>query len=177
MSLQDILAQHGGAAAGIVLVALLSLIQISPVKINPWSFIGRLFKRGIRSVGKALTSDMEERITTRFDTMDGKMETFEARLDDIETKVIESSEEAREQAAVSARARILRFGDEILHKRRHSKDHFDSVLRDAAMYEKYCGEHKNFENGVTGPTIERIKEVYHERLVKNDFLGGFEDEE
>lgn len=170
MSLQDILAQHGGAAAGIVLVALLSLIQISPVKINPWSFIGRLFKRGIRSVGKALTSDMEERITTRFDTMDGKMETFESRLNDIETKVVESSEEAREQAAISARARILRFGDEVLHGKDHSKDHFDSVLRDTKMYTDYCVQHPEFENGVTGPTIARIKEVYHDRLVKNDFL-------
>ena len=75
-----------------------------------------------------------------------------------------------EQTAISARARILRFGEELLRGVEHTKEHFDSILKDIKMYEAYCEKHREFENGITEPIIERIKEVYRDRLRKNDFL-------
>ncbi len=130
-------------AAGAFMVAILmSLIQISPIKIDPWTTIGNWLNKNLLK-----------------------------RLDDIDVRVIRLDKRVSEQAAINARARILRFGDEILMGEKHSKEHFDSILRETAVYERYCEENSGFENGVTELTIERIKDVYKERLEKGDFLS------
>ena len=46
MSIQEILASSGGA-----LVILITLVQIAPIKVNPWSAIGKM-------IGKALNGDV-----------------------------------------------------------------------------------------------------------------------
>ena len=46
MSIQEILASSGGA-----LVILMTLMQIAPIKVNPWSAIGKM-------IGKALNGDV-----------------------------------------------------------------------------------------------------------------------
>ena len=46
MSIQEILASSGGA-----LVILMTLVQIAPIKVNPWSAIGKM-------IGKALNGDV-----------------------------------------------------------------------------------------------------------------------
>ena len=66
--------------------------------------------------------------------------------------------------------RVLRFGDELLHDVRHTKEHFDDVLRDITEYEKYCLEHPEFENDQMHITAEHIKETYHKCLREHSFL-------
>lgn len=167
---------------------LLTLIQISPIKIDPWTAIWKLIKKGLRAVGRAINSEvMEEVKAVRTDLTaevqavraDLSAEVTEVKTDlssvkdtvaAVQTNVVEMGTANEEQAMINARARILRFGDELLHKVRHSKDHFDSVLKDAKTYENYCREHQNFENGVTEPTIQRIRDVYDACLESNDFL-------
>ena len=139
MTGQELLLGGGG------LVALLTIIQVSDIKINPWSAIGR-------AIGRAINGEVLDKV--------GALEAeVQGIKDDIE-----------EQAAVNCRARILRFGDEVLHNDRHSKDHFDQTLRDIAKYELYCKDHPDFENNVTELTGQRIKEVYMRQLHDNDFL-------
>ena len=86
--------------------------------------------------------------------------------DDIQT-VREEGEEGR---IVECRIRILRFSDEILHGKIHSKDHFDQIMIDIGKYEKYCENHKSFENGITKSSVTLVKDTYADRLKKNDFL-------
>lgn len=78
--------------------------------------------------------------------------------------------ELGERTAISCRVRILKFMDEILEGRRHTKDSYDQVNNDITTYEKYCREHPNFKNNQTAATIEFINKNYQERLEKNDFL-------
>ena len=75
-----------------------------------------------------------------------------------------------EQNAITCRVRILRFGDEIIHGDKHSKDSFDQVLEDIDSYELYCREHPEFKNNKTVITTKAIKSNYKEGLEKNDFL-------
>lgn len=140
MTLQDILA--GG---GRILVIVLTLLQIAPIKINPWGAIAK-------AMGRAINADLTDKVTR-----------LEHKVDGIKDK-------AEEDHAIACRARILRFGDEVLHGERHSKDHFDQILMDIKNYDDYCGCHPDFPNNVTELTSERIKAVYRERLEKNDFL-------
>lgn len=78
--------------------------------------------------------------------------------------------ELREQAAINARVRILRFADEMMESRRHSKDSWDQVMGDITMYDKHCLADPDFKNGQTEATVEYIKRGYAERLEKHDFL-------
>ena len=65
-----------------------------------------------------------------------------------------------EQSARNSRARILRFGDEILHGTKHTQEHFDEILGCITEYTKYCDEHPDFMNHVTVKTTQHILDVY-----------------
>lgn len=61
-------------------------------------------------------------------------------------------------------------GDETIHGVRHTKEHFDQILRDITNYEQYCKDHPRFENNTTVLTSQRIKDIYEDCLAKADFL-------
>ena len=71
---------------------------------------------------------------------------------------------------MNCRTQFTRFGDELRHGMKHSKDHFDQTLMNITKYEQYCQVHKDFANNVTEATAKLIKRNYEERLEKNDFL-------
>lgn len=132
------------SGGGILLVAM-TLIQFSPIKVDPWSALAK-------AIGKAINKEVIDKV----DKLDRDLQTVR--------------KEAAEQAAVNCRARILRFGDEVMHGVRHSKDHFDQVLHDITVYERYCEANPDFENNMTALTSARIKEVFSKCMEKNDFL-------
>lgn len=140
MSAFEIITSGSGA-----LFILLTLIQLAPIKVNPWSAIGK-------AIGKALNHEVLEKV----DNLDAELKGLKS--------------EVSENVAVDCRARILRFGDEVLHGERHTKDHFEQILRDIKKYELYCEEHPDFENNVTELTSTRIEEIYTKCLDTNDFL-------
>lgn len=78
--------------------------------------------------------------------------------------------EAKETKAIDARIRILKFMDELLEGRRHTKDSYDQCLSDITKYEIYCIENPKFKNNQTVSTVEYIKKDYQKRLEKHDFL-------
>lgn len=87
------------------------------------------------------------------------------------TEKIEAIEEkADERNAVNARVRILRFADETLEGKRHSKDSFDQCLSDIDDYEDYVTKNPDFLNNQTHATVTYIKKIYTERLERHDFL-------
>ncbi len=140
MSIFDIVTTSGGVA-----LILITLIQISPIKLNPWSAIGR-------TVGKIINGEVLEHVNV----LDAAIKSLKA--------------EFAENVAIDCRARILRFGDEVLHGTRHTKDHFEEILRDIKKYNRYCEEHPDFENNVTELTSSRIQDIYKKCLEQNDFL-------
>ena len=156
MTFEEILSR---GSSGILLI--LTLIQLAPIKINPWAAIGKW-------IGKTLNHEVLQKTAH----MSDEIERLESSVKDLR-----GDWEARE--AYLCRVRILRFGDEMLRRERHSKEHFDQVLIDIAEYEQYCEKNKNFRNGVAVATIQRIKDVYMDRLENNDFLcsGRRKDDE
>lgn len=79
-------------------------------------------------------------------------------------------ERLAQKDAEDARNHILRFGDEIKNKVRHSEEYFNQILDDITKYEKYCEEHKDFKNARTVATVQIINEVYQKCLREKDFL-------
>ena len=135
-----------------VAVALSGLIEISPIKLNPWSWLGK-------QIGKAVNGDVLTQI-----------ESLKDELSSVKSEVTDLQEKSAERAALSARKSILRFGDEILHGVKHSKDSFDDILLTSTDYEQYCRTHPDFKNNLTERVAELIKRTYDKRLEDNDFL-------
>lgn len=105
-----------------------------------------------RAIGRAINGELMEKV------------------DSLEKKVEKMDEDDKLQRAKDARTRVLRFGDELIHDVRHTKEHFDDVLRDITEYEIYCDEHPKFENDQMHITAEHIKETYHRCLKEHSFL-------
>lgn len=129
-----------------VLVIISAFIEIVPIKVNPWTAI-------LKWIGKKLNGDLSERVGA------------------LESTVKELKDEAKEQQAIDARVRILRFGDELrLNNVKHTKEHFEQILNDIDFYNTYCDSHKDFKNSITVITTEHIRETYRECYEKNSFL-------
>lgn len=144
MTMKEILYGGGGG-----LVILLTLVQISPIKVNPWSTV-------LEWLWKPMLS---------------KMETLEQDMKAVKKEVDTIRDENREIHAKDCRVRILRFSDEVYLGQPHSQEHFKQILWDITHYEKYCDEHPEFENQIAVAAIEQIKDTYNTRLKKHDFLA------
>lgn len=136
----DLMNSYSGLTT-IAVVVLASLLEVSKIKINPWSWIGGLLNKNVMC----------------------KVDKIEKNLADVERKVGEST-------AVSSRYRIIRFDDELLHEVKHTKEHFDQILYDIDVYETYCNEHPDFKNNLAVMAIKHIKNVYQKCSRDNLFL-------
>lgn len=134
-----------GVYGGGGLAILFTILQIAPIKINPWSWLAR-------TIGRAINHDVLEKV----DALDKNMKANKAEDD--------------EQWVLLSRSHILRFGDELRRGVPHSKEHFDQTLLDVSKYEHYCENHPDFPNGKAIGTVTQIKNAYQKCLEKNDFL-------
>ncbi|MCH5334160.1 MAG: hypothetical protein J1D89_09390 [Agathobacter sp.] len=147
MDLQEILLGGSGA-----LFIVLALIQISPLKINPWSAIGRV-------IGQTLNKDVMDELKTIKKAQAETRETLDdhIRMDD-------------ERNADLHRAYILRFNTELLRGIEHTEEGFNEILYNIDCYERYCEEHPKYQNNRAVHAIRHIKKVYDEHLENGTFL-------
>lgn len=146
MSIQEILLGGGG-----VLLFVMSIVQIAPVKINPWSALAN-------AIGRAFNAD----VLKELDSVKKDL-TAHVKVDD-------------ERNADEHRARILRFNNELLRDIPHTKEEFIDVLADIDFYERYCDTHKDYKNNRAVHAIANISRVYDDRLQKHDFLSSSSNE-
>ena len=133
------------AAVCLALIAGTTLIQIAPIKLNPWSWLAK-------AIGRAINEEVIQKV------------------DKLEQELKAQKEYTEEQAVKGCRIRILRFGDEILHDVHHSKEHYDQILLDITEYENYCKNHPEFKNNMTVLTTRRIMATYERCLEEHSFL-------
>lgn len=124
---------------------LLTLVQISPIKINPWSAIAK-------TIGRAINSDVLKELDAVKTGLNNHI-----RMDD-------------ERTAAEHRARILAFNNELLRDIPHTREEFIDILADIDHYERYCKTHPDYENNRAVHAIGNINRVYDDRLEKHDFL-------
>ena len=147
MDIQEIILGGSG-----LLIVLLSLVEIAPIKLNPWSRLAKW-------LGKAINAD----VIKELETVKASQEETRQRL---EAHIV--TNEKRE--ADNCRVRILRFNNELIREIPHTKEEFVEALKDIDEYKKYCREHKDYENERAVHAIANIGRVYDERLKKHDFL-------
>lgn len=145
--------------SGSALFAAMTLVQISPIKVNPWTALRKLMT--YICVGNMPTQ--MDGLSKQITKLDGKLERMQM--------------EQEEHHAKSCRYRILRFADEIYMSTPHSKEHYDQILIDITYYERFCDSHPNFENNVAVEAIKQIKLSYREHLAEHTFLVGGEEDD
>ena len=151
--MQILLAIKDYASNILAVLAMFSIvIEVAPIKINPWSFLAN-------KLGKALNKEVLNEIST-----------LKSRVDTLDERVQQSEAMQSERDAKTARTNILRFGDEIRIGTRHSKESFDEILSDITEYESYCTTHQDFKNNRTKSTEKIIIEVYEHCLRTDSFL-------
>lgn len=146
MNAQEILLGGGG-----LLAVVMTLLQVAPIQVKPWSALAR-------AIGRAINSEV---------------------LNDLKTVKKDLADHIRmndERNADEHRARILRFNNELLRDIPHTKEEFIDVLSDIDFYEHYCDEHKDYKNNRAIHAIANICRVYDDRLREHDFLKSSSNE-
>lgn len=139
MTIQEILLSGGSG-----LLALLTLLEIAPIKINPWSKIAK-------TIGRAINAEVL-----------AEQKAIRARLE----AHIQADDERN---ADMRRTRILRFNNELIREIPHTKEDFIDILADIDDYEAYCRAHPDYRNNRATHAISNIGRVYDARLEKHDF--------
>lgn len=148
MTLDEILL--GG---GVGVVAILSLLEVAPIKINPWGALARW-------AGKAFNAEVLADLKA---VQEAQKETR-----DVLDKHIEADDERN---ADTLRMRILHFNNELLRGDRHTREDFIEILAVIDAYEQYCKNRPNYRNNRASHAIANIGRVYDDRLKLRDFLG------
>lgn len=146
MSIQEILTGGG------ILFIITTIIQIVPVKINPWSALAK-------TLGRAINADVLKELAE-----------VKKQQKETERKMDKHIQVDDERDADMHRTRILQFNTELLRDIKHTREDFIEILAEIDEYELYCREHENYKNNRATHAISNIKRIYDERLEKHDFL-------
>lgn len=137
--------------AGVILVALITIIQKASKKYKPWSWLAEQF-------GKAVNREMLD-----------KIDAISKKVEELEETDKKQDEERDRQLALDARRRILSVADEIRKSIRHSEEYFNDALEDVSYYRNYCRAHPDFENSKAVISSRIIEEAYQQCLLEDDF--------
>lgn len=143
-----------------VVLGLPTLIQLSPLKINPWTLLGKALKWLWRAFCRSLNADVLDKLDALEQEEKSTKATLEAhiKIDD-------------EREADKVRASILHFNNELLRSIPHTKEEFVEILAKIDWYNDFCETHKEYRNSRAVHAIANIERVYDERMKKHDFLN------
>lgn len=150
--------EHGLEIGIILVIAGCIKIPVYEIRLIPF-----LIKKVLRNFGNVINEDIIQRI----EALEGG---FLVCSRDMRDELREHIQKTEEERIDRARSRILRFNDEVMTGRAHSKEHFDEILEDIDKYEDYCFEHPDYENNKAILAIKTIKEEYLYCLEHHSFL-------
>lgn len=137
-----------------VSVALSFVVQITPIKWNPWSSL-------VKWVGKLINTPV-------MDEIQSLKQEMKTEIDSVKADLKESKSEQQENEKDRIRWEILDFANSCRNGRKHTKDEYEHIFRMNDKYEKLLkpGE----KNSYFEAEYEYIKHLHAERQEKNDFL-------
>lgn len=133
---------------GIIIILGSLFIQITPIKVNPWTAF-------FKWMGKNITGDACS-----------KMDSIIAKISQIEHDVTENEKDR-------IRWEILDFANSCHNGRKHTKDEYRHIDKLNRKYIKLLKQTDD-SNGEFEAEYKYIQELYAERIRKNDFLENRE---
>lgn len=141
MSLNDLLTMlhiSPGAGMFIILAVFLSLVQIAPIKINPWDTI-------LGWLGSKINAGVKK------------------QLDAVSQQSNVQKEEFREFWIDYQREAILRFSRECSQDMSHSREEWNHILDIIKRYETFCSKHE-IANGVIEENSSYLRDLHKQLL-------------
>ena len=135
----------------LIFFIVMTFIQITPIKINPWTAIFKWF-------GKQLNTDVLE-----------EMKTVKKQIGTMEKRLDEHISDSKEDELKMRRNTILDFSSSILRGVNYHREKFEFMINECDSYEKYCKDN-DIKNGVAEASIVEIRRIYQEHLRNADFL-------
>lgn len=145
---------YGGLAVivAVLLVIAASVLEVSKIKVNPWSSLGQ-------AIGKRINGQVLQ-----------ELETVKANQRETKEKLDAHIKTDDEREADGWRASILHFNLELIRGIRHTREDFIEIFLIIDKYEGYCRDHPDYPNNRAVHAIANIGQVYDERLKKHDFV-------
>lgn len=144
MTLNDIINSTTTSQGALLLLVILTLVEVAPIKINPWGAL-------LKYIGKVTNSELNEKFDVLQDDLKQLKRDFEVKN------------------ACDLRWDILDFSNSCRNNRKHGREEWEHVIHQLKEYETYVKNH-NIDNGVIEEETKYLREMYQERLAKNDFL-------
>lgn len=135
----------------IVIFGAITLIEVAPIKINPWRAL-------LKWVGKAINGDLQAQIAD-----------LETKVNSLKTELNELKADCESNNTANMRWEILNFVNTCRQGIRHSKDEWRHAMEQLADYEDYT-ERKGISNGVIEEDSLYLRELYHKCNTENDFI-------
>lgn len=156
---------HEEIIALCVALGIPTLIEISPLKINPWRGLWKLLQWLWRSFCRSMNAEVLD-----------KLSTVEAEQKDTKSQLEKHIKLDDEREADKVRTSILHFNNELLRDISHTKEEFVEILAKIDWYNTFCKTHEDYKNSRAVHAIANIERVYDIRLAKKDFLGEVHNE-
>ena len=121
MNLQDALAGGG------IVIVLLTLLEIAPIRINPWGALRSIGRKALGCFGSHINSGVLTELQAVRDAQD-----------DMRRKLDSHIESDQRRSANECRAAILHFNNELLRSIRHTKEEYIDILAEIDSYESFC---------------------------------------
>ena len=127
-----------------ILVGLSVIIQIVPIKLNPWTAI-------LKWIGNKLNKDISDKLNKTVDTVER----------------LEKSQDENEKDRI--RWEVLDFANSCRNNIKHTKDEFQHIIELNDKYKRLLKKTDD-KNGVFDAEYNYIKKLYTECQEKNNFL-------
>lgn len=123
----------------VVLLGTVTIVEVTPIKINPWRWFGNLINGGLIE-----------------------------KINRLEEEIATIKKDQAEDNAESMRCRILSFARSCRRHEIHDTEEWNNIISQIKKYETYVKERK-IDNGVIEENSAYLRELYHERLKNDDF--------
>ncbi|MBQ0113226.1 MAG: hypothetical protein KBT03_08875 [Bacteroidales bacterium] len=175
MTLQDIvnlISENGGSICGFIVVLSL-FVEVSPIKVNPWSsiakFIGKIFSAYTSERIDAIESRMIKNEELHNESLHSLIESLENVNNNmiVMNKAIQTIGDKQEfTEAMTSRYRIIRGADELRNGQELSDEHIEQLGEDIETYDTYCKNHPNYKNH-KGQVSKKLILDYEQERLKN----------
>ncbi|MGL5434418.1 MAG: hypothetical protein ACRDBO_03335 [Lachnospiraceae bacterium] len=128
---------------GITIFGAITIIQVVPIKVDPWTYI-------LKWVGSIINGGVKAQIIA------------------LDKKVEKNRKMAEEDRADEMRWDIREFAEDCKHGERHTKEEWRHVIAQLERYETYVQKY-NIANGVIKEETKYLRRLYEELNNKKDF--------
>lgn len=144
MNFNEILDTLGASGISAIVFIALTLFEIAPIKVNPWSHL-------LKWIGNKANGDLRK------------------EFKDLKAEVEIVKKDFEEKNAHDKRWSILDFANSCHNGRKHTREEWEHVLNQLIYYEEYVDE-KDIKNAVIEEETRYLRELYRELMANNEFI-------